>query len=98
MPWSNNNNGGDRNSGGPRGPWGQGPNPGGSGGGNRGQQPPDLEDLFKRGREQFGALVPGGKAGYLVIALIAVLLWASSGFYRVGASENEEWLLRKTPH
>ncbi|TNE58240.1 MAG: FtsH protease activity modulator HflK [Alphaproteobacteria bacterium] len=86
MPWSSNNNGGDRNSGGPRGPWGQGPNPGG--GGNRGQQPPDLEDLLKRGREQFGSLVPGGKAGYLLIGLIAITLWMFSGVYRVGAEQN----------
>ncbi|TNE36748.1 MAG: FtsH protease activity modulator HflK [Alphaproteobacteria bacterium] len=86
MPWSSNNGGGDRNSGGPRGPWGQGPNPGG--GGNRGQQPPDLEELLKRGRDQFGSLVPGGKAGYLLIALIAITLWMFSGVYRVGAAEN----------
>jgi membrane protease subunit HflK len=84
MPWNSNNGGNGQNGGGSRGPWGQGP----SGGGGRGQQPPDLEELLKRGRDQFGSLVPGGRAGFLVIGLIAIVLWGFSGLYRVGAAEN----------
>ena len=53
MPWSN-QSGGDRNGGNDGGnqggPWGQGPRgPGGSGGGT----PPDLEDIIRRGQDQF---------------------------------------------
>ena len=67
MPWSNQtgggrnggSNGGDGPSGGP---WGQGPRgpqrPGGGGGG--GNQPPDLEEIIKRGQDRLKNGIPGG--------------------------------------
>ena len=86
MPW-NNQNGGNRGNGG--GPWGNQP----GGGGNRnngrgpGQQPPDLDELLRRGAERFGGGIPGGGLGSALIILVAVVGWMLSGFYKVGAEE-----------
>jgi modulator of FtsH protease HflK len=88
MPWSDNNGdggGGWQGGGGDRGPWG-----GGSGGG-RGPQPPDLEDLLKRGQEQVKRYFPGGGwggRGMLLTILVIGAIWAASGFYRVEPDEQ----------
>jgi membrane protease subunit HflK len=89
MPWSNQGGGGSGGGGwqggGGRGPWGQGP--GGGGGG----QPPNLEDLLKKGQDRFKGALPGGKwggKGIFLIALVLVAAWALSGFYRVGPDEQ----------
>ncbi len=82
MPWSNNDGG--NGGGGDRGPWG-----GGSGG--RGPQPPDLEELLKRGQEQVKRYFPGGQWGGrgILLAVIAIAaIWAASGFYRVEPDEQ----------
>lgn len=91
MPWQNNGGSGGPwgsgggSGGGPRNPWG-----GGSGGGG-GQQPPNLDDLIRRGQERLRASLPGGPGGTNVVALAAgalVLLWlATSSIYRVNADE-----------
>lgn len=90
MPWSNNNGGGGDGwqgggGGGQGGPWG-----GGSGGG-RGPQPPDLEELLKRGQDQVKRMFPGGQWGgrgiLLAVAVIGAI-WAASGFYRVEPDEQ----------
>jgi len=78
------------NSGGNRGPWGQGPRPTGGGGGG-GQQPPNFDDLLKKGQDQFKSFLPsrfGGGKGLAIIALILVGLWASTGFFRVQPNEQ----------
>jgi len=78
MPWQNNPGGG-------RNPWGQG-----SGGGGGGQQPPNLEDLFKKGQEQLKGALPGGFGGkglFIIIALF-ILGWMGTGFYRVDQNEQ----------
>jgi membrane protease subunit HflK len=75
MPWSNQGGGGG-------GPWGQGPS---------GPQPPNLEELLKQGQERFKGLLPGGQwggRGILLIILIAIAVWAASGFYRVQPDEQ----------
>ena len=100
MPWSNNSGGpwGGGSSGGGggngNGPWGGGPSGGGGRGpGGQGQQPPDLDELFRQGQERFRRAVsrrggpegPGGGqplpgkvlAGIGVIALVGLWLWAS---------------------
>lgn len=76
MPWQN-------NGGGDRGPWGQGPKKGGGGGG----QPPDIDELIRKGQDKFrsafggggsGASMPtgGGKSlGLIVIALAAFWIY-----------------------
>ena len=61
MPWSSQNGGGWKSSGG--GPWGQGP--GNKGGGNDGDGPnqPDIEDLLKRSQDRLKKAMPGGQKG-----------------------------------
>ena len=76
MPWSNQGGGG-------QGPWGR---PGGGGGGGGGPQPPNLDEILRRGQDRFRGMIPGGIGGvkgFLIIALIAVVVWLGTGFYRV---------------
>jgi modulator of FtsH protease HflK len=77
------------------GPWGSGPRGGGPwGGGNgsgpgprrRGPQPPDFEELLRRGQDRFRRVLPGGfgaGAGIGIVAIAIVVIWLASGFYRV---------------
>ena len=81
MSWENRSGG--------RGPWGQSP----SGGGGRGDgpQPPDLQELFKRGKDRLrGVLPPGGLKPGLVglIALVVIGGWLATGFYSVQPNEQ----------
>jgi membrane protease subunit HflK len=81
------------------GPWGGGGGGGGQGGGNSpwsrgpggGGQPPDFEEMLRRGQDRMKNLVPGGmgpgKVGVL-IAIVAVLLWLASGLYQVQPAER----------
>jgi len=87
MPWSNQSGGGG--GGGPwgskpGGPWGQGPQ-------QQGPTPPNLDDLIRRGQDRLRTVLPGGgggSRGVLVLAVVAVVAWALSGFYRVEADEE----------
>lgn len=95
MPWSNQNGGGPWGGGGGNnnngGPWGQGPNrPRGNGGGGGGKQPPDLEDIIKRGQDQFKNLVPGGLGGGmgLIVVLAVAGLWLTQAVYTVQPDER----------
>ena len=81
MSWNNNGGGG--------GPWG---GPGGqSPWGGRGRpQPPQFNDLFRRGQDRFRGLLPGGwgRGRWLAVGIVAVLaIWLLSGFYRVQPDE-----------
>jgi membrane protease subunit HflK len=86
MPWKTQGGGGGPwggGSGGGRGPWG--------GGGGGGQQPPDLEEMLKRGQDQFRRMVPGGFGmgkGLALAGLVVLVLWGLSGFYRVQPEEQ----------
>ena len=93
-PWGS----GPRGGGG--GPWGggRGGGSGGGGGGNGGgppprgpgSQPPNFEEMLRRGQDRFRRLLPGGYgAGTgIVIAIVAIaVLWLASGFYRVQPDE-----------
>ena len=104
MPWSNQTGGGRNNGGngggGPNGgPWGQGPRgpqrPGGVGGGG---QPPDLEEIIKRGQDRLKTVLPGGGGGsaggeglggfgWGAIAVAGALFWAYASAYQVDADE-----------
>ena len=81
MPWSN-QGGGPWGSGG-KGPWGSGPQ-------SSGPTPPDLEELLRRSQDKLRAVLPGGNLsgrGFALIALVAVVLWGFSGFFRVEVEE-----------
>src|SRR5690348_15446805 len=81
--------------GGGGGPWGSGPRGGGPWGGNRGSgpslrgrgpQPPDFEELLRRGQDRFRRVLPGGfgtGTGIAVVVLGILVIWLASGFYRV---------------
>ena len=82
MPWSNQGGGGPWGSG-SKGPWGSGPQ-------SSGPTPPDLEELLRRSQDKLRTVLPGGNLGgkgFAVIAILAVLLWGFSGFYRVEPDE-----------
>ena len=74
MPWNQQGGGG---------PWGQGPR-------QTGPQPPNLEDLLRRGQDRFRGAIPGGGNRRIVILIVLVVigLWFASGFYRVQSDEQ----------
>jgi len=82
MPWQQ-----QGGSGGGGGPWGSGP---------RGNQPPDLEEIIRKGQERFKGMMPGGLGSSRLVGLVAlgiVLLWMFSGVYRVQPGERGVELL-----
>jgi len=98
MPWSNNsggnkgpwgNPGGGKGGGG--GPWGTGPSNGGGRGGN---QPPDLEEMLRKGQDRLKQVFPGSGSGggsnkLAVIAVLAIglVFWLSQSFYQIKPDE-----------
>src|SRR3984893_1360508 len=79
-PWGAGPRGGGRWGGGGRGN-GSGPSPRG-----RGPQPPDFEELLRRGQDRFRRVLPGGfgtGTGIAIVVLGIVVIWLASGFYRV---------------
>ena len=86
MPWSNQSGDGGGNG---QGPWGGGGGGGGAGGGGGGggRQPPDIEDMLRKGQERVKAILPGG-GGFspkIIVLLVAfaIVAWLLTGFYRV---------------
>jgi membrane protease subunit HflK len=80
-PWG----GGGGGNGGGQGPWG-----GRGGGGPSMPEPPDLEELLRRGQDRFRRALPGGFGGGRVVGLAVlagIALWFASGFYRVQPGE-----------
>ena len=77
-------------------PWGGGPSGGGSGGGG-GREPPDLEDILRRGQDRLRRVMPGGGGdgglsrlgvvGLAFLGLLAVAGWMLTGFYTVRPNE-----------
>ena len=64
-----------------RGPWRAGGN---------GSKPPDLEEFLRRSQDRLRSALPGGYLGgpgIALIALVAVVLWGFSGFFRVDPDE-----------
>src|SRR5690349_25074567 len=81
MAWKN--QGGGPWGSGPKGPWGSGPQ-------SSGPNPPDLEDLLRRGQDKLQSLIPGGHIsamGIVLVILIAIVGWGLSGFFRVQSEE-----------
>ena len=63
-----------------RGPWRAGA---------KGSKPADLEELLRRGQDRLRSALPGnlGGQGIALIALVAVVVWGFSGFFRVDPDE-----------
>ncbi len=83
MPRNDNSNG---NGGGP---WGQPPS--GQGGRGGGPQPPDLEDILRRGQDRVRRALPGGGLNPSMITLgivLLILVWAATGVYTVQPEEE----------
>ncbi|MEQ8297156.1 MAG: FtsH protease activity modulator HflK [Nitratireductor sp.] len=88
MPWSNQSGGGGPWGGGNGGgPWGQGPR----GPGGPSNNPPDLEDIIRRGQDRLKQALPGGGGfspaivGLIVVGLLG--LWAFKAIYTVQPDE-----------
>jgi modulator of FtsH protease HflK len=86
MSWNQGGGGGPWGSGGGPGPWGSG----GGGGRGGGFQPPNFEDALRRLQNLLRQILPGGgrsSGGSPMIwalgLVIVLLLWASSGIFRV---------------
>jgi membrane protease subunit HflK len=80
MPWQNQGGGG---SGGGGGPWGGNQSPWGRGGR---PQPPNLDEILRRGQDRFRRLLPGGWGsgrGAIFVLVALVLVWLASGIYFV---------------
>src|SRR4029077_16009626 len=83
MPWSNQGGGPWGSGGGGKGPWGSGPQP-------SGPTPPDLEEFLRRSQDRLRTVLPGGSLagkGIGLIALLALVIWGFSGFFRVDPDE-----------
>jgi len=90
MPWNENKGGGGWNpGGGGRGPWGQGPSNGRGRGPNI--RPPDLDEVFKRGRDWLKRMFPN-QSPVAVLALVIggtiLVLWLWTGIYVVQPAEQ----------
>ncbi len=75
------------------GPWGGGGGGGGGpwGGGPQRPQPPDIEEMLRRGQDRFKRFMPGGKGGARRIVLLvvaALVVWLATGFYVVEPDEE----------
>jgi len=73
--------------GGGQGPWGRG---------TPGPQPPDIEELLRRGQDKFKRFMPGGMGtarGLILVLLILAGLWLASGIYKVEAGHKGVVLL-----
>jgi len=89
MPWSNKGGGGGGDGGDGWQGGGSGQSPWGRGSG--GPQPPDIEDLLRKGQDRIKKFLPGGFGGGRGAALIislAVAVWLGSGFYQVAPDEQ----------
>jgi membrane protease subunit HflK len=88
MPWTNNSGGGGPWGGGGRsgGPWGAG-----GGGGPGLPQPPNVDELLRKGQDFVRRFLPrgfGGGKGIAIVGAILVGVWLLSGFYRVQPDEQ----------
>lgn len=93
MPWNSEGGGGNQ------GPWGQGPwgQGGGSprrpnqGGGGRGPNPPDLDDLIRKGQDRLKQVLPqggGGRLGWILPVVLVALFVVYNSVYQVQPDER----------
>lgn len=72
MPWNKDGGGGNKGPWG-EGPWGQGPRKPGGGGPRGPGQPPDLDELLRRGQDKLKDILPGGGGRMTWIAPIVLI-------------------------
>ncbi len=116
MPW-NNQGGGDPGGpwgqgggqgggrggkgGGGGGGGGNGGSPWGSGGGGR--PPQDIDQVVQQGREALGKFLPTGGRSISLLLIVAIAIWALTGFYRVNPQQQGvvlrfgEWVRTTAP-
>lgn len=86
-PWGSGGNNGNS-----RGPWGGGGSNGsGRNGGGGNNTPPDLEEMIKGAQSQLKKMFPGSGSsfrGIILLALVAIGFWLSSGIFRVKEGEQ----------
>ncbi len=80
------------------GPWGGGGGGGGQGGGQGpgGGRPPDIEELLRKSQDKFKRFLPSGAGGgkrLSLLVLVALIIWAATGFYKVQPGEQGVELL-----
>src|SRR5579859_942499 len=83
MAWSGQGGGGG-------GPWGQGSGGNGQGPWKKGPQPPDIEDMLRRGQDRIRKLLSGAsgpRRGILLAGAVLIGLWAATGIYKVNPEE-----------
>jgi membrane protease subunit HflK len=89
MPWNSEGGGGNQGPWG-QGPWGQGGPRRPNQGGGRGPNPPDLDDLIRKGQDKLRQVLPssGGRFSWLVpVALVAAFV-AYNSIYQVQPDER----------
>ena len=84
-PWGGGGGGGNDG-----GPWGNGNGGNPFGGGGRRPQPPDIEEMLRRSQDKVKSLFPGGGSlkGIILLVAAVIVIWASSGIYRVNPGEQ----------
>jgi len=89
MPWNKEDGGGNNQGPWGQGPWGQGPRKQ-PGGGGRGPNPPDLDELIRRGQDKLRQALPrgGGRFTWIVPILLVVLLVVYNSIYQVQPDER----------
>lgn len=95
MPWNSEGGGGNQGPWG-QGPWGQGggggprrPNQGGGGG--RGPNPPDLDDLIRKGQDRLKQVLPqggGGRFSWILPVVLVALFVVYNSVYQVQPDER----------
>lgn len=75
MSWQNNNGGGPKN------PWGQGPQ-------GRGPQPPNIDDIIKKGQQRLKDTLPGGGNGLWIGLAVLVAAWVFACLVTINQEER----------
>ncbi len=88
MPWNKDDGGGNNQGPWGQGPWGQGPKR--PQGGGRGPNPPDLDELLRRGQDKLKQALPqgGGRWTWLLPVLLAAAYVVFNSIYQVQPDER----------